>query len=301
MRRKIDYELVKKEFEERGYILLSSEYINNSSKLEYLCPNHLEKGVQQITFANFTRGRGCAYCAKRKKKTQQEYIEELDLKKPTIEVLGTYNGLKAKILHKCKVCKHEWEVIPDNLLNRKNGCPKCGKRAKLTNEDFLEKLDKINPNIKPLDEYVSHIHKMRFQCVKCGHVWEAKPNNILNGKGCPKCKSSKGERKIQEILNKYCIEYNIQYKFKDCCNENVLPFDFYLPSYKLCIEYDGIQHFSPCTFGGISKEKAEENLKSCKLRDKIKDDFCLANGIKLIRIPYTEFDNIESIITSIIC
>ena len=69
MRRKINYDMVKKEFEERGYILLSSEYINNSTKLQYLCPNHLDKGVQEITFANFTKGRGCGYCAQRKKKT----------------------------------------------------------------------------------------------------------------------------------------------------------------------------------------------------------------------------------------
>ena len=242
MGRKINYEMVKKEFEERGYILLSSEYINNATKLQYLCPNHLDKGVQEITFANFTKGRGCGYCARRKKKTQQEYIEELAIKKPNIEVLGTYDGLKVKVLHKCKICGYEWETIPDNLLNGKNGCPKCGKRAKLTNKEFLGKLNEINSSVKPLDEYISHIHKIRFQCVECGHIWEAKPNNILNGKGCPKCKSSKGEQRIQKILDKYNIKYDIQYKFKNCCNENVLPFDFYLPQYNLCIEYDGIQH-----------------------------------------------------------
>ena len=301
MRRKIDYNMVKIEFEERGYILLSTEYIDNSTKLQYLCPNHLDKGVQEITFANFTKGRGCGYCAKRKKKTQQEYIEELTIKKPNIEVLGTYDGLKVKVLHKCKVCGYEWEVIPDNLLNSKNGCPKCGKRAKLANKEFLEKLNEINPSIKPLDEYITNIHKIHFLCSKCGFIWEAKPNNILNGKGCPKCKSSKGEQRIQQILDKHNIKYDIQYKFNNCCNENVLPFDFYLPQYNLCIEYDGIQHFLPCTFGGISEERAKENLESCKLRDSIKDNFCQVNGIKLLRIPYTQFNNIESIITSIIC
>ena len=50
MRRKIDYEIVKKEFDERGYILLSKEYHNNTEKLQYLCPLHLDKGTQEITF-----------------------------------------------------------------------------------------------------------------------------------------------------------------------------------------------------------------------------------------------------------
>lgn len=45
MRRKIDYEMVKKEFDERGYILLSKEYHNNTEKLQYLCPLHLDKGT----------------------------------------------------------------------------------------------------------------------------------------------------------------------------------------------------------------------------------------------------------------
>lgn len=71
MRRKIDYDLVKKEFDERGYILISTEYHNNTEKLQYICPHHLDKGIQEISFANFTRGRGCGYCAKRKRKTQE--------------------------------------------------------------------------------------------------------------------------------------------------------------------------------------------------------------------------------------
>lgn len=64
-----------------------------------------------------------------------------------------------------------------------------------------------------------------------------------------------------------------------------------------------LQYLCPnhCTFGGISEERAKENLESCKLRDRIKDNFCQTNGIKLLRIPYTQFNNIESIITSIVC
>lgn len=293
--------MVKEEFDERGYILVSTEYHNNNEKLQYICPYHLDKGIQEISFANFTKGRGCGYCAKRKKKTQEEYIQELSIKKPNIEVLEQYVSLKTKILHRCKVCGYEWKVIPDNLLNNKNGCPKCGKRAKLTNENFLNKVATINKDIIPLDEYVSHVYKIRFKCRKCGNIWEAKPNNILNGKGCPKCKSSKGEKRIQNILDKYNIKYNIQYKFKDCYYESLLPFDFYLPEYNICIEYDGIQHYEPCTFGGISQEEAQKNLESCKLRDKIKTDYCSSNGIKLIRIPYFQYNNINSIITSIIC
>jgi len=57
--RHITYDLVLQEFEARNYILVSTKYINNSTKLQYICPKHEDKGIQEITFANFTKGRGC--------------------------------------------------------------------------------------------------------------------------------------------------------------------------------------------------------------------------------------------------
>lgn len=37
-------------------------------------------------------------------------------------------------------------------------------------------------------------------------------------------------------------------------------------------------------------------FEATKRRDKIKNDYCKNNGIELIRIPYTEFDNIPKIL-----
>jgi very-short-patch-repair endonuclease len=70
-----------------------------------------------------------------------------------------------------------------------------------------------------------------------------------------------------------------------------LKFDFYLPNYNLCIEYDGRQHFEPIDFFG-----GEKNFEIIKKRDKIKNEYCLNNNIHLIRIPYNEYKNINSIL-----
>ena len=75
-------------------------------------------------------------------------------------------------------------------------------------------------------------------------------------------------------------------------------FDFYLLNKNKIIEYDGIQHFKPITFGGISKERANENFETQKLKDKSKDEYCKNNNIELIRIPYWDFDNIETIVSN---
>ena len=55
---------------------------------------------------------------------------------------------------------------------------------------------------------------------------------------------------------------------------------------QLLIEYDGNIHF------GYDTEKyswnTEESYKCRVIRDKIKDDYCLEKGLKLIRINYKE-------------
>ena len=43
------------------------------------------------------------------------------------------------------------------------------------------------------------------------------------------------------ILNNY--KFLTQHKFNDCKFKKPLPFDFYLPEYNMCIEFDGEQHF----------------------------------------------------------
>jgi len=67
-----------------------------------------------------------------------------------------------------------------------------------------------------------------------------------------------------------------------------LPFDFYLPKYNTCIEYDGEQHFQPVQFGGISLKEAELNLKNKKHNDNIKEKFCKMKNIHLLRIKYLD-------------
>jgi len=81
------------------------------------------------------------------------------------------------------------------------------------------------------------------------------------------------------------IKYVVQKKFKNCINKETgykLSFDFYLPDYNLCIEYDGEHHFRPIKYFG-----GEMSFKKIKIKDEIKTKFCKDNNIKLLRIKYT--------------
>jgi very-short-patch-repair endonuclease len=68
-------------------------------------------------------------------------------------------------------------------------------------------------------------------------------------------------------------------------------FDFYLVDLHICLEYDGIQHFKP-----ISKFGGEMSFQNVRINDKLKDEYCKSNNIRLIRIPYTSIKNINSIL-----
>jgi len=67
--------------------------------------------------------------------------------------------------------------------------------------------------------------------------------------------------------------------------------DFYIPSRKTFIEFNGEQHYKPCErFGG---KKSYERQKK---RDEILRQYSKDNGYNLIEIPYTEFKRINNIL-----
>lgn len=135
-----------------------------------------------------------------------------------------------------------------------------------------------------------------FICPNCNEEWEARLSDVASGKAkqCKKCSMkrvgpSKGEKRVAETLEKLEIEYKEQYTYKDCVNPKTkacLFFDFYLPKYNCCIEYDGIQHYKETHF-------SHDDLGDRQYRDSIKDDYCKEHNIKLIRIPYTDYYKIN--------
>ena len=140
-------------------------------------------------------------------------------------------------------------------------------------------------------DYVNNQTKVIIICPIHGD-FEQVSSSHLSGAGCPHCMESKGERKISKFLDQKNIEYVRQKKFDDCIGLRYkLPFDFYLPKYRVAIEFDGKQHFEPIEhFGGL------ESYNRLKTNDKIKNDYCEDNFIELIRIRYDQIDRIYDIL-----
>ncbi len=291
MGRKLTYEFVKEYVESFGYILLTNYYENNNQILETICPNgHYYK----TCFRKFREGRRCSECNKVSLKEILDFLGKINYKYINKE----YKNGKLYVTFECShnhIRTMYWQDI-----KRGKRCFDCCGSEKYTQEFVDIYIKKYGHKL--LSIYESANKDINILCDE-GHIYTTTFNQFKNGnRRCDKCHGSSGEKAIQIYLNKFLKE-NIDYfhnkeYFKDLFSMNgkLLRPDFILPQYKIWIEFDGQQHFEPVDFANKGKEWAEENFKKVKYNDQLKNEYAKNNGWKLIRIPYTEFDNIEIIL-----
>lgn len=112
---------------------------------------------------------------------------------------------------------------------------------------------------------------------------------MKNGTSLGLSNHSKGEIKLQNILKEMQVNFQTQKWFNNCRNPKTnypLRFDFYLPDYNCCIEYNGLQHYQETNY--FSSSFIDQQYK-----DNIKRQYCKENNLKLIEIPYTDYDKIN--------
>lgn len=274
---KYDYSLVK--------------YKNSLTKVIIICPEHGE--FTQLPY-NHLNGKGCKDCCTLNKRLKNdEFIQKSNFihgDKYDYSLVN-YKDSKTKVKIICK--KHGvFEQKPNYHLNGQ-GCARCFNTFKLTTTDFIIKSKEIHDNKYnyTLVNYINSKIKVKIICPIHG-VFEQMPNcHTTQKQGCPLCKESKGERIIRQFLLKNNIIFIKQKTFSKCLSDKnkKLKFDFYLPDYNMCIEYDGEQHNKVVEHWG-----GETDFIKRKIRDNIKNEYCLKNNIRLIRINYNE--NIEEIL-----
>lgn len=283
---------------EREYDYSKVIYINSSTPVEIICKHH--GSFFQIPSSHLNRN-GCFRCLGSPKKTTEQFIKESKLIHGETKynyAKTDYTTAKIKVTLICKEHGEFKQNVSSHLLGRQ-GCTECLKIKKrnlykLSKEDFILRAKKVYGEFHTYDKavYINARTKVSVTCKSHGD-FDTTPQHYLNGYGCPSCNLTKGETQISKYLISKSVNYITQKEFKGCKYKYNLRFDFYLPAYNLCIEFDGKQHFEAIDyFGGV------EAFKSTKIRDKIKNDYCKANNIKLLRIPYTEINNIESILNN---
>lgn len=149
-----------------------------------------------------------------KKKTHEEYVVELAIKNPNIEVVEEYINAKTSILHHCLICNYYWKVSPTNILSGK-GCPECSNKRQRENrafshEQYIEKLKTIHPYIIPIEQYINAKTPILHYCKNHNVKWIAMPDKVLRGCGCPKCSKESFYQTRTKTRDEYITELSIK-------------------------------------------------------------------------------------------
>jgi len=197
------------------------------------------------------------------------------------------------------ICPIHGEFIQNlDSHSRGIGCKKCSKNDTKNREQIIKECnDKFGVgtydySLLPFGNITAST-KVSIICPKHG-IWKTEIASHRKGHGCKRCKESKGESKISNILQKYNIYFIREYWFPDCRNIQPLRFDFFLPDINILIEYQGSQHY----IGWKNTKSKHGTLREIQKRDEIKRKYCLTNNIKLLEITYLE--NIEDKMMEII-
>lgn len=121
----------------------------------------------------------------------------------------------------------------------------------------------------------------KCQC-DCGNTVYVSSKNLQGGdtQSCG-CLKSKGELRIEQLLQENQIHYQKQFSFSDLKSDKGYPlkYDFYVNDQYL-IEFDGEQHFTDNSL--FSHDDFEYRLSN----DNKKTQYALEHNIPLLRIPY---------------
>jgi len=238
-----------------------------------------------------------------------------------------------KVYIKCqeKDYHESYKVLCKSFMNLNSRCPYCCNYHGKVHP--LDSLGTLHPEVldiwsdknekTPYEYSPFSVQKIWWKCPEIIHEDYSRSISNSNSSNfhCPECEYSKGEEKISNYFmnlgfvkinneeykilnNKFKIQNNYyipQMKYNDLIGlgGGLLSYDFYLPNkqYNLLIEYDGEFHYMPIKkYKNEPTKYAEERLKKQQEHDKLKDEYTHNYNIKLLRIPYWDFDNIESIL-----
>jgi len=281
------------------YNYSKTNYIKSTIKIIITCNKHGDFELLPYNHLKNKNAGGCPFCGNKRmgekhKISSSEYIKRC-IKKHGEKFDYSKTEYKSSDKEVTIICKKHGEFkikASRHLVGA--GCTKCkleklSSDKKYSTEKWIEMAKKIHKNkyqypffcIENGDSYIPII------CPVHGEFKQRIRIHVM-GCGCRACSKtiSNGEKKIISLLTKNKIIFETQKTIEGCFSKMVLRFDFYLPEKKIYIEYDGIQHFKPVNYFGGTK-----SFNKIKESDKIKNDYCKENKIKLLRIPY--YENIE--------
>lgn len=141
-----------------------------------------------------------------KKRTHEEFIKEVELNNPYIEIIGKYINVDTPILVKCLICGTKYMARPQIVL--RGGVHKnCVRKVKQfpkpkskTHEQFINEIEALGKNIDVLGQYINRNTKILVRCRICGEENWMLPCVLLrpNTVGCNNCSKEIARYKMRK-------------------------------------------------------------------------------------------------------
>lgn len=299
-----EWYVMKKVAEINPNIELLEPYEKMSKRIKCRCKKHdyiSTKSIQEILM-----GRGCKYCGA-EKLSEQHFLSNDEVQRrvserhPHIQLIY-YDGINSKeSLWLCtKHNKKFKKVLSTMLRTAESGCDECYKERMrrdfaFTTEEFIIRLKQAHPDLELIGEYINSTTPIRIYCSTHDCEFQTTPVDILNRVSCcPKSFKTYKEEAMCSLIESWGYSIDRQHSFDSCRDVNLLKFDCYLMDFNTVIEYDGENHYFPVKYGAQSWEDAVKKHEYTKKHDEIKNNFCIENNVNIIRVPYFEFENMDS-------
>ena len=179
MPRRHEIDFIREEFEKKGCLLKSTEYVNSKTKLDFICPNGHE---HSIIWNSFQRGISCPYCSGQSKPTI-DYIRSQFMDRGLILESTVYVNNRVKLKYTC-LNGHKHSISWKGFCNGQ-GCPYCSGKAKRTLEYVVEYFGSYG-YVVTSKEYINAYTKLDYICPN-GHKNSMTWFNFQQGTRCPTC------------------------------------------------------------------------------------------------------------------
>ena len=277
---KLDFETFKGDMQKKGIEVLSKEYVNSETKLHLRCmkcqrrwrarPNDLRRAAV-----------GCPSCGHQRGGQKLAYANEKiahELARRQIVLLSVYESSQKPIRVKFERCGHRvWRTW--NEIQRGVGCPRCAPNVPPTSRAYRAIAARFGGEVLEIARTSNQPSKWRCSI---GHIfWRPFISIKELGTFCTDCSGS-----YAEMLCRTAVEKLFGKRFHRIRKEGMrslrgrpLELDIYNDNLKIAIEHHGLQHYE-----AVENWTGEEGLRTQRLHDQRRREFCRENGILLIEI-----------------
>jgi len=198
--KKLDYDYVKKCFEERGYVLLETSYINNSFPMRYVC---ICGNKSKVTIKNLLNGQKCRECGYKHRKENRFAYEDVyqHFKSEGCELLEKdYKNSREYMLFKCS-CGNV-DKVQYYFFKKGRRCKPCG---------ILKNKGQNHPNWNPdlTDE-----DRLARRDIQASKDWSYKVKQ-RDDFTCQRCGDNRGGNLVSHHIESYSTAKDLRFDLRN--------------------------------------------------------------------------------------